>query len=72
MIKLTEDQLIITFNHPCPCDVVRDIQDAIITNLQHFTYNDTMNVNQIQHSNYFLLELLKQTLDVEEVTEQKK
>lgn len=71
MITIKEEQLIITFNHPCPMDVVKDIQDAIITCLQHVVYTDIVDPEQIQHSNYFLLEILKQTLDVTRVTEQK-
>ena len=66
MIIITDEKLVIELEHPCPSDVIHDIQHAIITSLQHVNYGIGTDIKEIQTSNYFMLELLKQTLRVKD------
>lgn len=62
MVTTTETKVIIEFEHPCPAEVLKDLQEALILSLQHIHYSKTINLEEVQRSNYFVLELLKQTL----------
>lgn len=62
MITITDTKLIIEFEHTCPAEVVKDIQLAMIETLQHRTYDEYTNLKEVQQSNFFMLEFLKQTL----------
>jgi hypothetical protein len=62
MITTTDTKVIIEFEHPCPDEVVKDIQLALISTLQHRSYDTYMDLKEIQESNFFLLELFKHTL----------
>ena len=62
MITTTDTKVIIEFEHPCPAEVIKDLQEALILSLQHVHYTKTIDLEELQRSNYFVLELLKQTL----------
>lgn len=62
MITTTDTKVIIEFEHPCPAEVVKDMQLAIIETLQHRTYDQYIDLKEVQQSNFFMLELLKNLL----------
>lgn len=64
MVTINNDTITITFEHPCADEAIKDIQKAIITLLQNINYTTGDDVNEIADAQYFILELLKSTLDV--------
>ena len=67
MITVTENKITIEFEHSCPVEVIQDIREAIIESLQQINYTDMIDCKKVQHSNYFMLELLKQMLEIKRV-----
>jgi len=57
MITIKDEQLIITINHPCPKELLKDIQNDIIFHSQNELYMEPE-----ENRRYGILELLKHTL----------
>lgn len=62
MVTTTDTKVIIEFEHPSPDEVIKDMQQAMISTLQHRVYDQYTNMKEVQHSNFVVLELLKHTL----------
>ena len=62
MITIKKNKVIIEFEHSCPHEAVKDFQRAIINNIQNQNIDKLSNFEEIQESNYTLLEVLKHTL----------
>lgn len=59
MITITDSKVIIEFEHDCPDEVVKDMRQALISIVQHRIYDQYTDLKEVQHSNFFVLELLK-------------
>ena len=57
MVKIEKDRLIITLDHPCPEEFIKHLQNEIIVSIQGEPKD--------KDHGYFLLELLKQTMDLD-------
>lgn len=62
MITITDTKIIIEFEHPCPDELVKDIQQAMISAIQYRVYDQYTDLKEVQKSNFFALELLKHLL----------
>lgn len=63
MITITENKVLIEFEHSCPQEAVKDLQRAIITSIQNQKIDEFSEWEEIMESNYVLLEMLRNTIE---------
>lgn len=58
MITINDEKITFEIEHPFPQEFINDLKNAIITSVQNQSY-EISNIEEIQDSNYYLLEVLK-------------
>jgi hypothetical protein len=63
MIHLSETQLIIALEHPCPQELLKDLQESIVRVLQAQYINPVETDEELCFANYTVMDLLLQLLN---------